>query len=512
MTNHHTSQILAFLIYDVAHLQRELQICRDALAKSNFWNVYSAYNLLKDQCSTVHRINLRDFLRKQSKDFPLMQEFSSLWLQICDADGVLSLSTFQSWFPCSSSQSRGSSNIQNQLTSALAKLFTKHAQCYRKMKNIVRKKLVGFDFNTFQLVDCNNDGFISRDDLELFLSSNNVNIKLAPFDVASKIFEFFRVTPFSGGITFKMWTRLFHSSHESLRFLSSPARTIRGSFTPVRRVRGSLTPICRTHMTPVRRPSSLYTPVSTATPQTRAQMWPSAPRKPYSSRTPVHNTSHRQLTSNPLQNNGGGCVTNNRKKSKHRRHNSDGADSGSTTNPSSPGDTYNDYGLFESASRSRNFFNKSTSNFNKSTSNFNKSTSNFNKWQRSQSVRSRRSRRGSLVEELQNPLKKFSFSHSHTSSFLISKNRSQRKSTFPKTTYSMLFSAQDDFDDGEDEKTEDDDDADFDSNNKKTPVIQEKLLRLSDLESSPLEDDFLSDSPFQDNSFDESMSCEADGF
>lgn len=482
MTNHHTAQILAFLIYDVANLQRELQICRDALSKCNFWNIFSAYDLLKgNSSSVVHRINLRDFLSNQKEHFPLIKEFSALWLNICDSDGVFSFATFQSWFPNGSAHSQQSGQGQNQLESALAKLFTKHAQCYQKMKAIVRERLNGYDCNTFQLVDCNGDGFISRGDIELYLSAHNINVKHTPFDITGKLLAFFRVTPFSGGITFKMWTRLFHSTHNNLRFFSSPARTTRGSMTPRRR---------NNFMTPVRTPASKYlnrgpfTPVSTR----RTPTWPMAPMKP--SRSSQKNLNQRNLRDKVQSN------------SRHRRNNSGASsanDSGST-NPSGRCSErscdFEDYGLFDShklsASRSRNNF---------------KSRSNSNKVRkRSGSVRRRRSKLPSFSDD---PLKKFSFSRSHTTSSLIQKNnKSQRKKPFPKTTYSMLFSKNLEI---EDEKTQDDDeDVNFDSSStKQTPVIQQKLLRLSDLESSPLEGDNIFDSPISEN-FDDHMSCDED--
>jgi len=496
MTNHHTAQILAFLIHDVANLQRELQICRNALSKCPFFNVYSTYDMLKGESSSVvHRRDLRNFLSKKKEDFPIMQEFSALWLNICDSDGILSFNTFQSWFPCASSSHRVGN--QSQLISAVAKLFTKHAQCYRQMKNLVRKRLVGLDFNTFQLVDRNADGFLSRDDIEKFLSSHNIDLKRSSFDIPGKLFEFFRVTPFSGGITFKMWTRLFHSTHDSLRFLSSPARTVRGSLTPRRGIHTT------THMTPVRRPLSgstfrmAFTPVATRQ-RTSTHMTPSASQKSsHGSRTPVNHGRHTSRSSKKLL--ARQQSSENIQSGRHRRNVSNGTNETSgtgndgSTNPSGGPSSccdFDDYGLLDSqklsASRSRvDLF---------------KSISDSHRWKRSQSVR-RRSRKRSFSED---PLKKFSFSHSHTSSLLISKHhRSTRKHAFPKTTYSMLFSKNSDF---EDEKTQDDDDVDFDAKIKETPVTQEKLLRLSDLESSPLEGDF-SDYAFQEN-LDESMSCE----
>ena len=111
---------------------------------------------------------------------------------------------------------------------------------------------------------------------------------------------FTEVTPFSGGITFKMWTRLFHSTHDSLRFLSSPARTVRGSLTPRRGIHTT------THMTPVRRPLSgstfrmAFTPVATRQ-RTSTHMTPSAPQKSsQGSRTPVNHGRHTSRSSKKL--------------------------------------------------------------------------------------------------------------------------------------------------------------------------------------------------------------------
>lgn len=465
MTNHHVAQILAYVLYDVAQQQKELQKCRNDLAKEKWFSVYVAWDLLRNSSgSSLNRITLRQFLQSHSDCFPLMNNFSLLWLSICDADGIFSLASFTSWFPNDNSVGDGPYQLSIQdprmLSTSLAKLFNHHTQCCVNVKKIARQRLTHFDLNTFLLVDVNGDGVISRDDIELFMNAHNVNIKHAPFDVAGSLLEFFKVSPYQG-INLREWARVFHAPSTSFRYVGTPV----GS----RRNRGSLTPS-------LGRPTSFSSPI---TPNIhthrmrRAKTWSEGPndarKRQYLQSAEVKRRRYT-TTKFPFPQSDPFVL---QKESSSKSNKSGHTHSDRTVDYSGRStDSPENHGNFHSKSRSRVLFTPGKND----------------KISRSSSVRSRRSRvkkAGSPVDFHRAQLSTLEKRDKFTSSMLIQKKRPSRTPNVSKTNYISIFSSK--------RQSSKSPTPVYAYSSFKTPTLStcnqagEKLLRLSDLESSPLD-------------------------